>query len=255
MTNEPRTIQNDQNGEAEQSTALQHTAGALIRAPKEIVYVPETGKPFDQDVIDFQFYNSFNYSLLSNNGTNVRLCIGITSPNPAEGKTLIASNLAVSLSLGYQKKAVVVDLNVQQPRMRDIFGIASGPGLIDALQVGPIHVYRTSVENLSVVPAGPPRTKRSDGSKLVSQMMRIEHTAAFGDIIFSLQQEFDFVIVDMPSIHTKNFPILFANQLDGILVVLAAGKTRREDISKMFRHLNERQVLGFVFNRIKDEQL
>ena len=81
----------------------------------------------------------------------------------------------------------------------------------------------------------------------------VEHTMTFGDVIYSLEQEFDFVIVDMPAMKAREFPILFVNYFDGVLVVIETGKTKRQDIDKVFQQLNKNQVLGFVFNRVKDE--
>ena len=76
--------------------------------------------------------------------------------------------------------------------------------------------------------------------------------AAFAEVIYSLKQEYEFVIVDMPAINTGHFPILFANRLSGLLVVVDTSRTRRNDIDKLFRQISEHQVLGFVFNRVKD---
>jgi Mrp family chromosome partitioning ATPase len=227
----------------------------LVRVPRSIVFHPTHGRRMDNEVVNFRYYNSFNYSLLSKEKSNFRLTLGVTSPNPREGKTLVASNLAVSLTLGYRKRTVLVDMNVARPRLHEIFGTPVGPGLIDALHDGPVSLVRTQIEHLSVLAVGNLKNRRSNGETINSHsFVGLEYMAAFGDIIYSLQQEFEFVIVDMPSINTRDFPILFANQLDGLLVVVDAGKTKREDLEKMFRQVNERQVLGFVFNRVRDEK-
>lgn len=226
----------------------------LVRVPKSILFHPTNGRRIDNDVVNFRYYNSFNYSLLSKEKSNFRLTLGVTSPNPREGKTLVASNLAVSLTLGYRKRTVLVDLNIARPRLHEVFGTPTGPGLIDALHDGPVNLVRTQIEHLVVLPTGTVKGRRHNGEYVNSQsLVGLEYLGAFGDVIYSLEQEFEFVIVDMPSINTRDFPILFANQLDGLIVVVDVGRTKREDLEKMFRQVSERQVLGFVYNRVTDE--
>ena len=236
----------------------------LIRLIKSIVVNPEVGKQIDNNIVAFRYYNCFNYSLLSKDHKDVNLTLGITSPNPGEGKTLVASNLGVSLALGYQKKTVLVDLNVQRPRLHEIFSTALSPGLFESFKDGTIAVSRTAIEHLYILSAGTflqsckPAEGWSSDSDLSSQALRepplgLVQIAAFRDVIYSLEQEFEFVIIDMPSVNSSGFPILFANQLNGLLIVVNVGNTKSDEIDRMFRMVNERQVLGFVFNRVKDE--
>lgn len=150
---------------------------------------------------------------------------------------------------------MLVDLNVQRPCLHEIFGTPLGPGLVEALSEGPVNLARTSIDHLMVLPTGFTRGRRNRGGVMNSQsLLGLEYMGAFGDVIFSLEQQFEFVIVDMPSINSRDFPILFANQLDGLIVVVDAGSTKRDDLQKLFRQVNERQVLGFVFNRVNDEK-
>lgn len=224
----------------------------LVRPQREIVVSSAKANWIDRSVVRFQYYNSFNYSLLAENSSRVQLKIGITSANPQEGKTVTATNLAVSLTLGYQRKTVLVDLNFQYPRLHQIFNTAFAPGLLEALDGERIHLSATPVENLYVLAAGSPKNRRTKSHGKPAIPIGVEHTSSFGEVIRTLQQEFDFVIVDMPTVNTHEFPILFSNHLDGLLVVVELGRTRKQDIDKVFRHLNKNQVLGFVYNRVMD---
>ncbi len=237
----------------------------LVRLIKAIVVAQERGTYVDNSVVKFKYYNSFNYSFLNKEHENVTLTIGITSPKRGEGKTLVACNLAVSLALGSQKKTILVDLNVANPRLHQIFGLPQAPGLAEGFLNGQIHVHRTAVENLSLLTVGNFVSFHSDlnqggpsrGVPLIwptlEPSLGLEHLAAFRDVIYSLEQEFDLVIVDMPSINNESVPVLFANQLNGVVVVVDSGRTKREEIDAMFHQLNERQVLGFVMNRFSEE--
>ena len=204
----------------------------------------------DTSVVAFQYYNCFNYSILSGNRSNVQMTVGITSPNRGDGKTLTASNLSMSLTLGYRKKTLLVDLNFQSPRIQEIFGAAPGPGLLEALEGQPLRISSTRVDNLHVLGAGNPSPGRSASRRHLSG---VERTAEFAEIVSSLRREFSFIIVDMPSINDPEFPMLFVDPLDGVLVVTEPGRTRRRDIEKMYRRLHRNQVLGFVFNRVRND--
>jgi Mrp family chromosome partitioning ATPase len=235
----------------------------IVRVIKSIVVNPELGKHVDESVVKFQYYNAFNYSLLSRGHEKVSMTLGVTSPNQREGKTLVTCNLAVSLAMGSRKKTIIVDLNVYNPRLHQIFGTGRTPGLAEALRNGNIHVTQTQIENLSVLTAenfvevqegtatsAPFSTFASQ--PILHPALSLDQLAAFRDVIYSLEQEYDFVIVDMPSLNTQGFPVLYANQLDGLIVVVNTGKTKQEDINGIFHQINERQVLGFVFNRFTD---
>ncbi len=238
-------------GISETESIVKPKVTELVRVPKPVLYNAGEGTAVDQRVVNFRFYNSFNYSILQSPAPQeVRLTVGITSANPGEGKTLVATNLAVSLTLGYRKRTVLVDLNINNPRVHEIFGTPDSPGLVDSLRTGPVHVNRTQIENLSVLPVG---RVRADGRRngAARSFIGLENMSAFGDVIESLEREFEFVIVDMPPINAGDFPILFSNQLDGLIVVVDLDRTRRDDLDKLFQKVNERQVLGFVCNHTR----
>jgi Mrp family chromosome partitioning ATPase len=232
-----------------------------VRVLKPVTVSPYKARRIDPDVVAFNFYDSFNYSILTSEHKDVRLTLGITSANPGEGKTLVASNLAVSLALAHEKRTILVDLNVRRPCIDKVFGTPQGPGLVEALRGEDITVWPTQVEHLSVLPAGgggahagsrkdSQQFKRPNGH----QSVRLNQLAEFRDILYSLEQEFEFIVVDIPAINGREFPILYAGQLEGLLVVLDATRTKKKDLEKMFRVVNEKQVLGFVFNRVRDAE-
>jgi len=251
--------------ESEVKSAPKGTDNQLVRLIKTIVVNPEKGGHIDENIVKFQYYNSFNYSLLHQGQENVSLTLGITSSRRSEGKTLVASNLAVSLAMGSQKNTVLVDLHISNPRLHDVFGVAESPGLMEALNNGEIHVSRTLVDHLSILSAGRsparqlsfsrPRPADSVPARFADgYSLGLDQLSSFRDVIYSLEQEFEFIIVDMPSMETEEVPVLYANQLNGLVVVIESGRTKQEDLDAMFHKVNERQVLGFVFNRFKQNQ-
>ena len=231
------------------------------RVLKPVSLVPYKPRRIDSRVVSFDYYDAFNYSTLSGEQKNLHMTLGVTSANPNEGKTHVASNLAVSLALAHEKKTVLVDLNIRRPRLDGIFGVPQGPGLIEAIKGGDIKVWPTQVENLFVFPAGggngsgyPPDQRQHDLKRPKGRpSMRLNQLTEFRDVLFSLEQEYDFIVVDVPAINGREFPILYAGQLEGLLVVIDSKRTKKKDLDKMFRVVNEKQVMGFVFNRFRDE--
>lgn len=232
----------------------------LVRLIKSIYVNPVRGKYVDDKVVKYKFYNSFNYSLLSRERQDINLSLGITSPKMGEGKTMIACNLAVSLAMGSQKNTILIDLNIANPLLHKIFGVPLAPGLTEAFNGNEIHISQTSVDNLSVLAAGKsivPHENLFHQSHIQNSMrggrlkpsIGLEQLPAFRDIIYSLQQNYEFIVVDMPAINSESVPNLFAQQLNGLIVVVRSGNTKREDIDLMLQRVNENQILGFVLNR------
>lgn len=198
----------------------------------------------DRSVVTFSRYNSFNYSLfLSKEKEPEKASIGITSPGYGEGKTTTVCNLAAALSTGAGRKTVVVDLNLGRPRIHEVFGIPMGPGLSEALVGNDICVVPTQLDNLYALPAGNPR------------LVPLSKLHAFRGILASLFNEFDFVIVDMPPAGTRGFPMLIANQLTGLLVVVRSKVTKRRDVNRLIRKVREENVLGFVMNGVNEKDV
>jgi Mrp family chromosome partitioning ATPase len=238
----------------------------LVRLLKPIVISEEQGKAIDSNVVSAQFYNCFNYSLISKDRSAVNLTVGITSPNPGEGKTLVASNLAVSLAVANQRDTVLVDLNIHSPEIHSIFGTRLTPGLVEAIHEPKIYVSKTQIKHLYVLSAGnitsspwasdrgSTKDQRARGSSNRSSI-GLDQVAGFRDVLYSLKEEFEFVIVDMPALQEPRIPILLTHQMDGLLVIVDARKTKQKDVENILRRVNSSQIIGFVFNRVGENSV
>jgi Mrp family chromosome partitioning ATPase len=233
---------------------------SLVRLLKPIVVSPERGKNVDANTVSPRYYNCFNYSLIAKDHVGVNLTVGITSPNQGDGKTLVAANLAVSLAMANERETVLVDLNIRSPQLHNVFGTRLNPGLVESLSDQSVQINQTPVKHLYLLSAGsalgnPMVAERigERGGTTGRQSVGLEHVAAFRDVLYSLKQEFEFVIVDMPALQEPRIPILLTHQMDGLLVVVDSRRTKHEDIEKLFRRVNQNQVLGFVFNRTVDD--
>ena len=93
------------------------------------------------------------------------------------------------------------------------------------------------------------------GERPATPSFGIEQIAEFRNVVYSLREAFDFVIIDLPSMREPAIPMLLTHQMDGLLVVVDSTKTKREEVEIMFQRVHHQQLLGFVFNRVNSESL
>jgi len=192
--------------------------------------------------VSAKYYNSFNFLKLSQLFSLKKIAIGITSANHKDGKTLVAVNMAVSLAKGYQQKTLLVDFNFHNPQLHTVFNAPLAPGLAEAMEHKLIRVSPTPEQNLFLMSAGNAKDIKPG----------IEHTLVLRQILNTLKEEFEFIIVDMTSVLPINeFPVHFINEIDGLISVIDTTRTKKTDFTKIFNHLDERRFMGYVFNKVK----
>lgn len=199
---------------------------------------------YDANTISPKYTNSFNFSKLSAMYGDLNMTIGITSAGKREGKTLVASNMAVSLAGAYHRTTVLVDLNFKNPQLHRIFDAPIAPGVVEAMATKTLHVFPTGFENLFLMTAG-------NSSELAPG---INQTIVLRELLYTLKNEFDTVILDMSSIlPITEFPVHFINEIDGLITVVDTKQTKKETLEKIFKHIDERRFVGYIFNRVDEK--
>jgi len=176
------------------------------------------------------------------NGWNT---LGVTSPGRCEGKTLTATNLAISLALEVNYSVLLVDADMQYPDVAAKFGIEAKAGLSDHLNDGMpmedllIHPYR--IDGFIMMPGG---KSIANSSEILSSHMML-------DFIANVKARYPsrIVIFDLPPILVAGESLNIAPHIDSILLVIEAGKTRKEDIVRSHELLAQSNVLGTVLNK------
>jgi Mrp family chromosome partitioning ATPase len=197
----------------------------------------------DNHTIAPKYYNNFNFAKLSKKFSDLNIVLGITSANKGEGKTLVASNMAFSLAKAYQQRTVLVDMNFKNPKLHEVFGAKISPGLAEAMESKMLRVHPTRVENLFLLSAG----------ECNAYQPGIKDTLALREILYTLKCEFDFIIVDMGAVFPfEEFPVHFVNEMDGLITVVDTQNTRQEDLSKIYKHIDEERFVGYIFNKVND---
>ena len=167
----------------------------------------------------------------------------ITSPGPGEGKSTTLANLAVTMAQ-VEQKVLLVDCDLRRPRLHDFFGLSNTNGLTtmmvddQAMKAPPLQ--DTSVQGLRLLASGslPPRPSDLLGSK------RMER------IIERLLEEADVLLFDAPPIMAATDAIILATKVNGLLLVISAGKTKREHAQLAIERLNKvkAHIVGTVLN-------
>lgn len=171
--------------------------------------------------------------------------IVITSSTPGEGKSTIASNLAISMAQG-EKKVLIIDCDLRKPKINKIFDLPNNQGLTTVLlgnkYFEDVVNKHERLDNLYVLTSGPipPNPAELLGSKKM------------GEFINELKGEFDTIIMDSPPIGLVTDGVLLSTISDGLILVTAAGDT---DIDSSVRSLGlvrnvNSKILGGVLNKI-----
>lgn len=172
----------------------------------------------------------------------------VTSGMPAEGKSTIAVNLAMTLA-GLRNSVLLIDADMRRPRAHEHAGIDGSIGLTSVLlDEVEFEVAKHSVADstLDILPAGtvPPNPAELLTSSRMAQLL--DFAAA----------EYDYVVIDSPPTLSVADANLFATQTDGVILVVDATKTRRAALTKSIRSLESggARILGTVLNRARPDR-
>jgi capsular exopolysaccharide synthesis family protein len=174
----------------------------------------------------------------------VKVIVG-TSPGPREGKSTIASNLAVVMG-ETGCKTVLVDCDMRKPMIHNIFQITNLMGISDFLasQCRYEEILKTTeIKNLYIITRG---TKPPNPSELLAS----EKMHKFID---KLREEFDIVILDAPPMLMVSDAQVLSRYADGVLLVISSNDVNRDAAIKSKKLLEQvnAKILGVVLNKVK----
>jgi capsular exopolysaccharide synthesis family protein len=144
----------------------------------------------------------------------------VTSPAPGDGKTTMASNLAIAMAQAGHS-VLLVDCDFRRPRQHRIFGLKDDVGLSSVLAGD--HkiedaVQATAVPNLAMLPCGP----------IPSNPSEILNSQVFADTIDELKGKYDHVVIDSPPVNPVTDARILAASADVTIIVVRADKSTRK---------------------------
>ena len=155
----------------------------------------------------------------------------VTSPVPDEGKSTTLANLAVTLAQSGHK-TILVDADLRRPSQHTLWGVPNDRGLtsvmLDNTLIANPPLQETGVANLQLLTSGPQPPNPAD--LLLSKAMDL--------IIEALRSRVDYVLFDAPPVLAVTDAMVLVGKVDGVLLVIKAGATRRDQAEKARDALN-----------------
>jgi len=170
----------------------------------------------------------------------------VTSALEAEGKTLSATNVALTLSHSFGKRVLLVDGDLRKPSVHQLLTLQNGDGLSDMLRRPSGRLPTQEVlPTLSVITGG--HYDPDPVAVLVSDAVQ----QFFNDA----RDQFDWIVVDTPPIILFPDAGLFADKLDTCLLVLSAATTASPIAARAVEAIGASRILGVVLNRAESSEV
>lgn len=171
----------------------------------------------------------------------------ITSGAQGEGKSITMLNLAISLAEADQK-VLLIDADMRRPAMARLLVEKGTPGLSNLLagMAAEEEVIRKDVyPNLDIIFSGD--TPPNPSELLSSDRMQ--------SLIERMSQKYDYILVDTPPVNIVSDACVVANLLDGVLLLVRQGRSRKESVRNSVNRLElaGAKLLGFVLNGVVNE--
>lgn len=167
----------------------------------------------------------------------------VTSAGPNEGKSTTLANLAVTLAQS-GKTTLLVDCDLRLPSQHEIWDLPNDEGLTTAIlsnaKTPKLPLRDVGVDNLQVLTSGPLPPNPAD----------LIGSARMETIIGALKKKAAVVLFDAPPVTAVTDAALLASLLDGVLLVLRAGGTRRDhaEQAKALLERGKTRIVGAVLN-------
>ncbi|KPK14748.1 MAG: hypothetical protein AMJ62_12130 [Myxococcales bacterium SG8_38] len=166
----------------------------------------------------------------------------VTSAMPLEGKTTIASNLAVTLAQ-FGRSVLLVDSDLRRPRLHRVLEVDNQTGLstlVEGRSSWKASVHQTKIDGLSVLTSGPIPPNPSE----------LLHSEGFARVKAELLEHFDYVLFDSPPMGAVTDAAILAPQVDGVLLVVRAGTSTVQSVAGARKQLSgvSGRLLGAILN-------
>jgi len=185
---------------------------------------------------------SIRTNLLFSSADRELKVITVASPNPREGKTTSVIYMGTTMAQSGQR-VLLVDTDMRRPRLHKSMGVPRGLGLSN-LMLGESSfddVIKTSeIPNLYVLPCGP--TPPNPAELLLSHK--------FEQVLEGLRERFDRILLDSPPLQAVTDAAVLSRRSDGVIVVVQAGKTMRDDLARSVKQLRDvnAPLIGVILN-------
>jgi len=174
--------------------------------------------------------------------------VAVVSANAGEGKSMASINLAIVTSMSVGRKVLLVDCDFRRPRIHTSLGIEPVVGLAEVLDgsadLGDA-ISKVDSVNMDVLPV---RTRPENPSELLA-------SNAMSETIAKLGESYDQIILDTPACLGLPDAKTVSELSDGVVLVVRAGVTPKQDVEAVLEVLDQRRVLGLLLNGTEPESV
>jgi len=173
--------------------------------------------------------------------------LAITSSVKNEGKTFTSLNLAISMAKDFDEKVLLIEGDLKRPNLHELLKRPPGFGITDLLERR--IDFKTALVSLfdgklSVLLAG----------KTIGNPSRYLTSPGMQELLNSCRGDFKYIIIDTPPIVPLADINIYSTLVDGILVVIKAGKTPRSVVKKALSTIPGEKLIGAVLNEVDPNQ-
>ena len=165
----------------------------------------------------------------------------ISSTSPGDGKSFAAANLACTLAAGWQQNVLVLEGDVRQPSLGEIFQLEDRPGLCEYLH-GKRKLtesfYRLEEAGLWILPAGLGQTNTPE----------LLESAPLTAMTAQLSQWFDWIVIDSPPVLPLADTSVWEKVADGLLLVARRGVSTRRKLKRGAEAVDPKKLIGAILN-------
>ena len=167
----------------------------------------------------------FNIDYLKQTDKNQTILV--TSSVKGEGKTFIATNLAITLAANGEK-VVVLAFDLREPKLMDVFGLPNSPGITDfildkSVDINQVLQKHPSIPNLSLIGPG----------MVASHLISLMFSQSIGDLMNKLKKEYDRIIIDTAPIGLVSDAFALNPYIDSSIYVVRNDFTKIEHLKNI----------------------
>lgn len=236
--------------EKERDTHQKQSGGEIIYTHTQQI-IPNLEVIRDRRVVAMQkhdpiadYFRMLRTKILKQMRANEWNSFAVTSPSRGVGKSMIATNLAISIAMEVNQTVLLVDFDLRIPKLSWYFDLDVKYGLIDyLLDDVPLNqiLFNPGIERLVVLPG---RGATMASSEIVS-------SPKMKQLVTDIKNRYKsrIIIFDMPPVLAVDDVLASSEYYDAILLVVEDGISKADEITKSLQMLGNTNLLGVVLNK------
>ena len=182
--------------------------------------------------------------------------IYVGSGHAGEGKSFVASNLAVTLARHKVARVLLIDGDLRRGTLHKILGSPNEVGLAEYLngKASPVEIFQRgrAVEGSEPLPPGLTNLTFCSCGHAGDRAAELSGSSRFSELIREASDYFDWIVVDSSPVNIVSDGVNLARACDSALLVVRGGETKFETAQRALREMKSSKLLGVVLNAVSE---